>query len=59
MVEEITPFLPVIIGLGMFFFVLYFFSSIFIWLWMHPALTAPLVAVCVWLGFLGARRARV
>ncbi len=59
MPEELKPFVPFIAGFAVFFLVLYLVSRVFTWFWTHPALSAALVALCVWLGYLGARRARV
>ena len=59
MPEELKPLVPVVVGLAVFFLVLYFFASVFGWFWTHPAATAAVAALCVWLGFLAARRARV
>jgi hypothetical protein len=59
MLEDLKPFIPAIVGLAVFFLVLGFFSWVFVWFWLHPLVLAVLVAACVWLGFLRARRARV
>jgi hypothetical protein len=59
MPEELKPFVPVIVGLGVFFLIVYFFSALFVWFWTHPAVLALIVAACVWFGYQRARRARV
>jgi hypothetical protein len=59
MPEELKPLVPVAVGLGIFFLILYFFSWMFVWFWTHPAILAVIVAACVWFGYQRARRARV
>lgn len=57
--EELKPLMPAIVGLGVFLLILLFFSSVFVWLWTHPAVFAVIVAAFVWFGYQRARRARV
>jgi hypothetical protein len=59
MPEELKPFVPAIVGLGIFFLILCFFSWVFVWFWTHPAILAVVVAAGVWFGYQRARRARV
>jgi hypothetical protein len=59
MPEELRPFVPVVVGLGVFFLILYVFNWMFVWFWTHPAILAVIVAACVWFGYQRARRARV
>jgi hypothetical protein len=59
MPEELKPLVPVVVGLGIFFLILSFFSWMFVWFWTHPAILAVIVAAGVWFGYQRARRARV
>jgi len=59
MPEELKPLMPVVVGLGVFFLILYAFNWVFVWFWTHPVILAAIVAACVWFGYQRAKRARV
>ena len=57
--KQLVPILvglvPIIVGIFALMLVAWFLA----WFWSHPAILAVLVAALVWLGYHGARRARV